>query len=101
MGKTVRFSSPKSTGGNDYITGMVVDSVSVDPVRHEEWGWYYYVSDLIEWDSDKSRSIRISYYYAPPGGAKWIFGGQYSMEDKPCVIRQVLEKTLSKQSWFQ
>jgi hypothetical protein len=99
--KEVRFKNPKAVISAACREGRVVDAVTVGPVMDVEWGWYYYFSELIEWHSDKSKSVRISYYYAKFDAKSWRMGGQYSIEDSPSVIKALLEKTLGKKEWFE
>jgi hypothetical protein len=96
----VSFSAPKAVVEATSRKGRVLDAVSVGPVKDEEWGWYLYFSELIEWEGERSKSVRLSYYYAPFGSTRWLWGGQYSIEESASVIKELLEKTLQKKSWF-
>ena len=100
QGQPVNFSPPKAVN-SVARKGKVIDAVSVGPVKDKDWGWYLYFSELIAWDNGKQRSIRLSYYYAPFGSTKWLWGGQYSIEESASVIKELLEMTLLKKEWFK
>lgn len=95
VGKSVWFSPPVAVGHLPPRTGKIEQEVWSDVYEDSDWGWYIYTSQLIKWDQDGSKSIRLTYYYHPGGGSKWFFGGQYSIEDSPAVIKDILEKTLA------
>lgn len=99
-GKEVSFAPPRSVEEGVSRTGIVVESVQSGPHEDPEWGYYLYFSELIRWQ-DATKTIRLSYYYAPFGARRWLWGGQYSIEDSPEVIRGLLEKTLRNEHWFQ
>ncbi len=99
-GRPVNFAAPKAVGKNVCRKGKVVDAVSVSPIRDEDWGWYLYFSELIEWNQGREKSVRLSYYYAPFGSKKWLWGGQYSIEESAPVIKELRERTLEKKHWF-
>jgi hypothetical protein len=98
-GKQVHFSPPQSVEEGASRTGDVIDSVQSGPHRDDEWGYYLYFSELIRW-KDNTTSVRLAYYYAPFGANRWLWGGQYSIEDTPAVIKDLIEKTLQKKDWF-
>jgi hypothetical protein len=98
-GAEVNFNPPEAVPDGKPRKGKVVDYVDVDPVEDPEWGWYYYVSELIEW-SGGGKSVRLAYYYAPHGSNRWLWGGQYSIEDEPLVIKALIDRTLAKSNWF-
>ncbi len=95
----MNFNPPEAVPDGKPRKGKVVDYVDVDPVEDPEWGWYYYVSELIEW-SGGGKSVRLAYYYAPHGSNRWLWGGQYSIEDEPLVIKALIDRTLAKSNWF-
>lgn len=97
IGNEVVFSPPVSISASPSRRGRVVDEVWSEPCFDLQWGWYVYTSQLIEWeDTEHGRSIRITYYYQPLGSDRWLFGGQYSIEDTPEVINEHLRRTLAK-----
>ena len=98
--REVTFAAPKAVAGSAVRKGRVVDAVSVGPVKDDDWGWYLYFSELIEWTGARKKSVRLSYYYAPFGSKKWLWGGQYSIEESASVIKELLEKTIAKKEWF-
>ena len=102
IGKRVEFKPPKAVKGKGLRIGKVIDSIFSGPHRDDDWGHYLYVSDLIEWSDrpNHQRSIRLAYYYAPFESRKWIWGGQYSIEDSPAVINTLLQRTLGKAHWY-
>ena len=95
IGNKVVFSPPLAVGDAPKRKGEIVDEVWTEIYPDKAWGWYIYTSQLIKW-ADGSRSIRMTYYYHPEGGARWIFGGQYSLEDTPDVIHGLIRDTLVK-----
>lgn len=95
LGNVVSFTPPKSVTGASSLTGKIVDEVWSEVYYDLAWGWYIYTSQLIEWTAG-GKSIRITYYYYPPNGSNWIFGGQYSIEDDPRIINDLLKATLAK-----
>jgi len=95
IGKPVVFSPPDAVGEADKRYGTVIDEVWTEVIPDKEWGWYIYTSQLIEW-TDGTRSIRLTYYYQAEGAKSWRFGGQYSLEDKPSVILNLIRNTLAK-----
>lgn len=101
-GKSVTFAPPRAVEEGAFRTGTVKESVRSGPHKDNEWGYYLYFSELIEWDDDsKSKSIRLAYYYAPFGANRWLWGGQYSIEDSPAIIKELLEETLKRTNWFE
>lgn len=102
IGKPVKFKPPKGAINTKEKSGRVIDSIASGPHLDADWGYYYYVSDLIEWpgESQSNRSIRLGYYYAPIGSDKWRWGGQYSIEDSPKIIHAILQQTLGQATWF-
>jgi hypothetical protein len=95
IGRDVIFSPPVAIGEAPKRKGKIVDEVWTEVFPDKEWGWYVYTSQLIEW-ADGTKSIRMTYYYQPEGGKKWLFGGQYSLEDTPSVIHGLIRDTLAK-----
>lgn len=93
------FRPPKAVGGIN-IDGTVLDEVWTGPHLEPGWGYYAFFSELIQWD-DRSRSIRLSYFYWPKNGQRWIFGGQSSLEGGLLEIHDLLQKTLAQQHWFR
>jgi hypothetical protein len=97
IGNKVVFAPPVAISTAAPRVGRIKDEVWSAVYPDQEWGWYSYTSQLIEWETEEhGRSIRITYYYQPFGGDKWLFGGQYSIEDAPDVINEHLRKTLAK-----
>lgn len=97
IGNKVVFAPPVSVSATPYRTGKIADEIWSSPCFDPQWGWYVYTSQLIEWDDlEHGKSIRITYYYQPEGSSRWLFGGQYSIEDTPDVINEHLRKTLAK-----
>jgi hypothetical protein len=45
-------------------------------------------------------SVRLTYYYAPDDKKRWIFGGQFSIEDRPNIVENILRNTLAQTHWF-
>lgn len=101
-GKLVSFAPPRAVEEGTSRIGRVKESVRSGPHKDKEWGYYLYFSELIEWnDEQMSKSIRLAYYYAPFGATCWLWGGQYSIEDSPEIIKELLEKTLQRKGWFE
>ncbi len=98
IGNPVEFSPPVSVGEAAKRRGKIKDELWSEIYKDSEWGYYIYTSQLIEWDNG-DRSIRITYYYQPDGATRWFFAGQYSIDDRPEIIRTVLEATLKK-NWY-
>ena len=98
-GKEVIFAPPRAVEKLPHRRSTVVASVSSGPHKDEHWGYYLYFSERIRWD-DGSYSIRLAYYYAPFGSERWLWGGQYSIEDSPAIIKDLLEQTLRQTDWF-
>ena len=98
IGNVVEFSPPISVGEAAKRRGKIKDELWSEIYPDSEWGYYIYTSQLIEWENG-GRSIRITYYYRPEGAKHWFFGGQYSIDDEPKIIRKVLEATLNK-NWY-
>ena len=103
VGKDVSFKPPKAVADSPTRKGKVIESIASGPHLEEGWGYYYYVSDLIEWPdrTERRRSIRLAYYYASVGSKRWIWGGQYSIEDTPDIIGPLLQRTLDQAHWFK
>lgn len=78
-GKTVHFTSPNAVDGTPR-EGVIIDEVWHGPIHDAEWGWYAYTAQIIQW-ANGEKSARLTYYYQPEGSKKWIFGGQYSIEE--------------------
>jgi len=96
IGKKVLFKAPVGAGENAPVRkGKIIDEIWSDIYLDKEWGYYIYTSQLIQWDNGR-KSIRVTYYYCPNGKEQWIFGGQYSIEDKPEIINKLLSDTLNK-----
>lgn len=96
IGNEVKFKPPLGAGdGAALRKGKIIDEVWSDIHLDEDWGHYIYTSQFIRWDSGKT-SIRLTYYYCPDGKAQWIFGGQFSIEDRPEIINGLLTATLNK-----
>jgi hypothetical protein len=94
IGNKVTFSPPISAKGSPKRIGQIKDEIWSEVYPNSDWGgWNIYTSQLIEWASG-GRSIRLTYYYFPAGGSHWIFGGQYSLEDSPAVVREIITRTL-------
>lgn len=100
--KEVIFAPPRAVDDLAHRHGTVIDSIASGPHEDKDWGFYIYFAELIEWHDtpEKQRSIRLAYYYAPSGAKRWLWGGQYSIEDTPAIIKDLLEKTLQKTHWF-
>ena len=94
IGNEVTFSPPVAVGEAPTRRGKVIDEVWTDVFPDDDWGWYVYTSQLIEW-ADETRSIRMTYYYQPEGSTSWLFG-QYSLEDTPSIIQGLIRDTLAK-----
>jgi hypothetical protein len=96
IGNEVKFKPPIGAGENiSPRKGKIVDEIWSGIYPDQEWGHYIYTSQLIQWDNGQ-KSIRLTYYYCPHGKERWIFGGQFSIEDKPEIINKLLSATLEK-----
>lgn len=97
IGNEVVFAPPVAVSTALPRVGRIKDEVWSPVSRDDDWGWYVYTSQLIEWNAkEHGQSIRITYYYQPFGGDNWLFGGQYSIEDRPSLINEHLQMTLAK-----
>jgi hypothetical protein len=95
-GSRVIFKPPKGAGTQvSPRKGEIIDEIWSDVYLDQDWGHYIYTSQLIQWDNG-NKSIRLTYYYCPNGKDRWIFGGQFSIEDKPEIINKLLSETLKK-----
>jgi hypothetical protein len=94
IGNPVKFSPPVGVGKAAKYNGIIKDEVWGRVCYDKEWGFYIYTSQLIEWSAGGT-SVRMTYYYQREGSGQWRFG-QYSIEDSPEIIREILEATLKK-----
>ena len=98
IGSKVEFGPPKGVPGAERRHGVVKDEVLGEVQEDTDWGHYINTAQLIAWNHG-GHSVRITYYYWPPNSTRWIFGGQFSIDDEPLVIRDLLQKTLAK-DWY-
>src|SRR3954462_1685998 len=89
VGRPVEFKPPISVGEMPTRKGTIKDEIWSKVYPDPEWGHYIYTSQLIEWENGE-RSVRLTYYYLPAGASRWLFGGQYSIEDSPAAIHEFL-----------
>ena len=74
IGKRVNYKPPRDVAGRagPGKTGTVVDEVWVDEERNASpphdhnvphcWGDYAFFAQLVEWDHDPEKSVRLGYY---------------------------------------
>jgi hypothetical protein len=97
IGNEVVFAPPVNVSETAVRRGHIRDEIWSVVHRDPQWGWYVYTSQLIEWERPhEGYSTRITYYYQPENLGRWLFGGQYSIEDTPEVINEHLRATLAK-----
>ena len=117
IGNWVKFGAPNdaSAKGGEARVGKIIDEVWADEEVNKQagdlhsrcakdgrcWGDYAFFAQLIEWQADESRSIRLGYYRRRCGEDWWEFASQMTINTGPDVIRTLLTKTLAKADWFE
>ena len=66
------------------------------------WGEYALTGQLLQWEEDGSRTVRLTYWRRPPGGGEndWRFGGQTTVHAELHTMKELLEKVLNTR-WFE
>lgn len=93
----VRFSAPKGAVVGAPRRGRVAEALAFGPYEDKGWGYYVYFAERIAWpDEQQPWSVRLAYFYAPYSAKRWLWGGQYSIEETPRNMRQILEGHLNR-----
>jgi hypothetical protein len=97
IGETVKCPPPKgATPGTPTAYGTIIDYVAANPAWTDDWGWYFYIVEIIKWQNS-DLTARFGYWSFPPHGKtsgkrkgwKW---GQYGPEDRLPVMLSLMEK---------
>ncbi len=103
IGQRVHFGPPgdvKKKGGGG-TSGTILDEVWTLGAKEASWGRYCFFSQLIKWDYDGKRTIRLGYYRRRKGEKHWEFGSQTTVNSAPKIVRALLTRTLAKKAWYR
>jgi hypothetical protein len=97
VGESVKCSPPKGAApGTASACGEIIDYAVTDPAWTDDWGWYFYIVEIIRWENGEV-TARYAYWSFPPHGKKtgnrkgWKWG-QYGPEDRLPVMLSLAEK---------
>jgi hypothetical protein len=111
IGCRVRFGPPADVhrAGGLPGSGTIIDETWATPEINKtparptsgagDWGDYSFCAQLIKWD-DEGYSIRLAYYRRRAGEDWWEYASQMTVNSDWRTIKALLERTLSKESWF-
>ena len=84
--KKVVFNYPEGTRSE----GMVIKEVG-ELVETKDFGDYYFVVQLIDYD-DEEKCVRFGYYRKKPGGKKFVWGSQTTFHTEQDTTNRLIKR---------
>ena len=94
IGNKVTFKYPEGDR-----TGILVDRMVIESANEDGAVPYWDVVDLMEFEKEKEKWLRIGYYRKPKKSL--VFGGQTSITETISIWKKILVITAREKKWFR